>query len=170
MAKPSPNARFATLNDFLCYAIYSTGQAFNRVYQPLLEKLGITYPQYLVMVALWENDDQTVGSLGEKLSLESNTLTPLLKRLETRHLLTRLRDPIDERQVRIRLTAAGRRLRAKAREIPGCILEATGLGVEELQRLLGQIVELRHSLERYSAEKADAGAITSGATAREPAL
>jgi len=149
MSKSSLSSNPLKLNDFLCYAVYSTGQAFNRVYKPLLDRLGLTYPQYLVMVALWEHDNQTVGSLGEKLSLESSTLTPLLKRLEARQHLKRTRDPLDERQVRIRLTDKGRRLRAKALGIPSCILEASGLSVEELQRLLGKILELRRSLERY---------------------
>jgi len=79
------------------------GHAFNRVYKPLLDRLGLTYPQYLLMVALWEQDDQTVGALGEKLFLESSTLTPLIKRLESVGLLARTRDPTDERQVRVRL-------------------------------------------------------------------
>ena len=92
------------VDDHLCFAIYSAGHAFNRIYKPLLGELGLTYPQYLVMVALWAKDDQTVGSLGEKLLLESSTLTPLLKRLEGIGYLTRTRDPADERQVRVRLT------------------------------------------------------------------
>src|SRR5258706_14550153 len=98
------------LNDFLCFAVYAAGHGFNRIYKPLLEPIGLTYPQYLVMTALWEQDNQTVGGLGEKLSLESNTLTPLLKRLENQRRIRRVRDPRDERQVRVRLTAAGRAL------------------------------------------------------------
>src|SRR6185369_571566 len=90
-------------DDFICFAIYSAGHAFSRVYKPLLEKLGVTYPQYLVLVALWAKDGQTVGELGEVLFLESSTLTPLLKRLEGLELVTRSRDPSEERQVRIRL-------------------------------------------------------------------
>ena len=92
------------LGEFLCFAVYSASHAFNRVYKPLLDELGLTYPQYLVMVLLWEQDDQTVGSLGEKLFLESSTLTPLLKRLEALGYVKRTRDPVDERQVRVRLT------------------------------------------------------------------
>src|SRR5437764_15290881 len=88
------------VDDNLCFAIYSAGHAFNRIYKPLLQALDLTYPQYLVMVALWSRDDQTVGSLGDKLLLESSTLTPLLKRLEAMGHLTRSRDPADERQVR----------------------------------------------------------------------
>ena len=93
-AAASPALR---LDNFLCFAVYTAGHAFNRLYKPLLEALGLTYPQYLAMVALWEKDDQTVGELGEKLFLESNTLTPLLKRLEGMGLVTRVRDKADER-------------------------------------------------------------------------
>src|SRR5204863_1371496 len=105
------------VDDHLCFAIYSAGHAFNRIYKPLLAALDLTYPQYLVMVALWSRDDQTVGGLGEKLLLESSTLTPLLKRLEVSGHLTRSRDPADERQVRVRLTDRGSALREQARDI-----------------------------------------------------
>src|ERR1700679_151054 len=124
---PMAKAPALSLDDFLCFEVYSANHAFNRVYQPLLEKLHLTYPQYLVMVLLWERDDQTVGELGTRLSLESNTLTPLLKRLEILGYIKRSRDPADERQVRVRLTVSGRTLRAKALHIPGCILAASGL-------------------------------------------
>jgi len=137
------------LDDFLCLAVYAVGHAFNRTYKPLLEPLGLTYPQYLVMTALWGEDDQTVGGLGETLSLESNTLTPLLKRLESQGRILRARDPRDERQVRVRLTEAGRALGGEAAHIPHCIIEASGLSVEELGRLRRQITGLRNALERY---------------------
>jgi DNA-binding MarR family transcriptional regulator len=137
------------LSEFLCFAVYSAGHAFNRVYKPLLDRLRLTYPQYLVMVALWERDDQTVGGLGETLFLESNTLTPLLKRLEAVGHLERTRDPADERQVRVRLTRKGRALREKAHEIPRCILEASGLEVEHLRRLNADMTALRNALERH---------------------
>jgi DNA-binding MarR family transcriptional regulator len=135
------------LSEFLCFAIYSAGHAFNRVYKPLLDELRLTYPQYLVMVVLWELDDQTVGDLGEKLFLESSTLTPLLKRLEALGHVRRSRDPADERQVRITLTPEGRALRQKALSIPHCILDASGLGIEGLQRLQTEITALRDALE-----------------------
>jgi DNA-binding MarR family transcriptional regulator len=138
------------LNDFLCFAVYSASHAFNRVYKPLLDELGLTYPQYLVMVLLWERDDQTVGSLGERLFLESSTLTPLLKRLEILGNVRRSRDPADERQVRIGLTHKGRTLREKALNIPRCILEASGLKAGELKRLQNEIIALRNALERFS--------------------
>jgi MarR family transcriptional regulator, organic hydroperoxide resistance regulator len=140
------------LGEFLCFAVYSANHAFNRVYKPLLDELGLTYPQYLTMVLLWERDDQTVGSLSEKLFLESSTLTPLLKRLEVLGLVRRTRDPADERQVRVRLTNRGRTIREKALKIPNCILKASGLQIDELFRLQGEIVALRSALECYRQE------------------
>jgi DNA-binding MarR family transcriptional regulator len=134
------------LEDLVCFAVYSAGHAFNRVYKPLLDELGLTYPQYLVMVSLWDKDDKTVGELGELLFLESSTLTPLLKRLEAVGYLTRSRDPSDERQVRIRLTNAGKALQRKARDIPRCILEATGLSIADLRRLQRDVSNLRQNL------------------------
>jgi DNA-binding MarR family transcriptional regulator len=134
------------LEDLVCFAVYSAGHAFNRVYKPLLDELGLTYPQYLVMVSLWDKDDQTVGELGELLFLESSTLTPLLKRLEAAGYLTRSRDLSDERQVRIRLTNAGKALQRKARDIPRCILEATGLSIADLRRLQRDVSNLRQNL------------------------
>jgi DNA-binding MarR family transcriptional regulator len=140
------------LSEFLCFTVYSANHAFNRVYKPLLHELGLTYPQYLVMVLLWEQDDQTVGSLCERLFLESSTLTPLLKRLEASGHVKRTRDPVDERQVRVRLTDKGRAMREKARVIPDCILAASGLKIDGLRRLQSEIVALRSSLERYHPE------------------
>ena len=107
----SPPPKPAKLGDFLCFAVYSANLAFGRAYRPILDKLGLTYTQYVTLVALGEEDDQTVGDLGDKLFLESNTLTPILKKLEQLGLVERRRDPADERQVRVNLTAAGRKLR-----------------------------------------------------------
>jgi MarR family transcriptional regulator, organic hydroperoxide resistance regulator len=140
------------LEIFLCFAVYSASHAFNRVYKPLLEQLGLTYPQYIVMVLLWEHDGQTVGELGQTLFLESNTLTPLLKRLETLGLIKRTRDPADERQVRVHLTQAGRKLRQRALHIPRCILDATGLEHKEAEHLLEKIGALRKALESYNSQ------------------
>jgi DNA-binding MarR family transcriptional regulator len=120
------------------------------VYKPLLDAVGLTYPQYLVMVQLWEQDDQTVGSLGDRLFLESSTLTPLLKRLEALDVLRRSRDPDDERQVRIRLTDHGRSLRDRAADIPRRIAAASGLTSGEARRLLEEITALRKSLEKHA--------------------
>ncbi|MCB9947548.1 MAG: MarR family transcriptional regulator [Rhodospirillaceae bacterium] len=151
MPEPDPMPDDALgLGEFLCFAVYAAGHAFNRVYKPLLSRLGLTYPQYLVMVALWEQDDRTVGSLGARLSLDSNTLTPLLKRLEAAGLLARTRDLADERQVRVRLTAPGRTLRAEASDIPRCVLQATGLTPEDAGRLQREIAALREALERHA--------------------
>jgi MarR family transcriptional regulator, organic hydroperoxide resistance regulator len=145
--KSSPQAALK-LDSFLCFAIYSVNHAFNRVYKPLLDRLKLTYPQYLAMAVLWEQDDQTVGSLGEKLFLESSTLTPMLKRLEALKYISRIRDQDDERQVRVRLTKAGLALREKAESVPACIVEATGLNPEGVAKLKEEISKLRDSLVR----------------------
>lgn len=136
------------LDSFLCFSIYSVNHAFNRVYKPLLDRLKLTYPQYLTMAVLWEHDDQTVGSLGEKLFLESSTLTPMLKRLEALKYISRTRDRDDERQVRVRLTKTGLALRENAEAIPACIIEATGLNSEGVAKLREEITKLRASLVR----------------------
>ncbi|HKY85399.1 MAG TPA: MarR family transcriptional regulator [Pseudorhodoplanes sp.] len=116
------------LSNFLCFAVYSANLAFGRAYKPILDKLGLSYTQYIALVALAEADDQTVGALGDKMFLESNTLTPLLKKLEADGYIRRQRDPADERQVRVSLTPAGRRVVDKD---PGAaLLEATGLGAD----------------------------------------
>jgi MarR family transcriptional regulator, organic hydroperoxide resistance regulator len=140
------------LEIFLCFAVYAASHAFNRVYKPLLEEVGLTYPQYIVMVLLWERGGQTVGGLGQKLFLESNTLTPLLKRLETLGFIKRNRDPADERQVRVHLTEAGRKLRERALHIPGCILDATGLELKRAEHLLEEMGALRKALESHNSQ------------------
>ena len=132
------------LSDYLCFAVYSANLAFGKAYKPLLEKLGLTYTQYITIVALWEQDDQTVGSLGEKLFLESNTLTPILKKLEAMGYLQRQRDPEDERQVRISLTKSGRQLREGRPEMG--LSDATGLTPDEFMHLQNAIVKLRNNL------------------------
>src|SRR5271156_182319 len=113
--QPADPSDAISLDDFLCFAIYSTNLAVNRLNKPVLDELGLTYLQYIVLVALYEHDDQTVGGLGDKLFLDSSTLTPLLKRLETMGHMTRQRDPEDERQVRLCLTPQGRRASAPSR-------------------------------------------------------
>src|ERR671936_311821 len=120
------------LDNQLCFAVYSTAHAFNRVYKPLLDRLGLTYPQYLVMLVLWERDDVPVKDIGEKLFLDSGTLTPLLKRLEAAHLVRRTRSSEDERQVLIALTQQGHALKEKARAVPQSILAASACSVGEL--------------------------------------
>jgi DNA-binding MarR family transcriptional regulator len=131
----------------LCFAIYSAGHAFNRVYQPLLRDLGLTYPQFIAMVLLWGRDGQTVGELGQKLFLQSNTLTPMLKRLETLGYIKRNRDSADERQVRIKLTEAGRKLHLKASDVVRCVRDATGLQDKQVKTLTAEVDALRKALE-----------------------
>lgn len=133
-------------SEMICFALYSATLAMQQAYKPLLDDLGLTYPQYLALSALWVQDGQTVGEIGRQVQLESNTLTPLFKRLETQGLVNRRRDSQDERQVRIELTEQGRALKAKAAHIPGCILEKTGLEVDTLLALREQITLLRDRL------------------------
>ncbi len=134
------------LGNQICFAIYSTAHAFNRVYKPLLDRLGLTYPQYLVMLALWERDDVPVRDIGERLFLDSGTLTPLLKRLEAAQLIRRTRSTADERQVLIALTAQGHALREKARTVPQSILAASACSIAELSAMKNDLVALRDRL------------------------
>lgn len=126
----------------LCFALYSANHAMTRLYRPLLQPLGLTYPQYLVLVALWSEDERRVGALGEELGLDTNTLTPLLKRMAEAGLVTRSRSAADERVVTVRLTDRGRALEAEAERITTCVFEATGLSVEELADLRDRIARL----------------------------
>ena len=134
------------LDDFLCFAIYSTNLAVNRLNKSVLDKLGLTYLQYIVLVALYEQDDQTVSALGDKLFLDSSTLTPLLKRLEAMGHLTRQRDPKDERQVRVRLTPQGRTVRERALAFRSELVKAMGLGPTEFVHLREELLKLRSNL------------------------
>ncbi|MET0544118.1 MAG: MarR family transcriptional regulator [Variovorax sp.] len=134
------------LDNQLCFAVYSTSLAMTRLYKPLLDKLDLTYPQYIVMLALWENDGLMVSELGAQLSLDSGTLTPLLKRLEAGGYVSRLRDVADERRVRVTLTAAGRKLKAKAASVPGCLLAASQCSISELVDLTRRLQALRESV------------------------
>ena len=150
-AKETKKPAGPKLADFLCFAIYSANLAYGRAYKPILEQLGLTYPQYITIVALWEEDNQTVSSLGEKLFLESNTLTPMLKKLEASGYLRRQRDPADERQVRISLTDAGRRLREKAMQMT--LVKSAGLKPDEFERLQKSVVALRDGLIEATKEE-----------------
>ena len=134
------------LDNQLCFALYSTSLAMTRVYKPLLDELGLTYPQYLAMLVLWERDGLMVSELGECLYLDSGTLTPLLKRLEASGLITRIRAVEDERRVHITLSAAGRQLKTRAAKIPGCILSASQCSLPELVALTQQVQALREHL------------------------
>ena len=134
------------LDHQLCFALYSASLAMTKLYKPLLEPLGLTYPQYLAMLALWERDGLTVSELGERLRLDSGTLTPLLKRLELAGLVQRSRAAEDERRVHVELTTAGRRLKLRARKIPGCLLQAAQCSLQELNALTQQVRTLRDRL------------------------
>jgi DNA-binding MarR family transcriptional regulator len=163
----NPKLSNPRLADFLCFAIYSTNLAYGRAYKPILDELGLTYTQYIAIVALWEQDNQTVSSLGEKLFLESNTLTPILKKLEAVGYLRRQRDPTDERQVLISLTDAGRGLREKlgARSL----VKASGLSPEEFPKLQKAVVTLRDNLIKSMQDTPTGAPAGPSPTAREPA-
>jgi DNA-binding MarR family transcriptional regulator len=135
------------LADFLCFAVYSANLAFGKAYKPILDELGLTYTQYIVVIALWEEDNQTVSGLGEKLFLESNTLTPILKKLEAMGYLRRQRDAGDERQVLLSLTAEGRKLRERA--FPMSLADATGLTSAEFPVVRDAVVKLRDNLVKH---------------------
>ena len=142
----SPSPAALRLDNQVCFALYSASLAMTKLYKPLLEAIGLTYPQYLVMLVLWEQDGITVSELGERLYLDSGTLTPLLKRLESGGNIRRLRDAADERRVRIRLTSQGRALRDKAEAIPPCVLQSSQCTVPELMALTGELKQLRDRL------------------------
>jgi MarR family transcriptional regulator, organic hydroperoxide resistance regulator len=142
-----PNAdEMLKLDNQLCFALYSASLAMTKLYKPLLDEIGLTYPQYIVMLALWERDGVMVSELGERLSLDSGTLTPLLKRLEAAGFVARVRDVQDERRVHITLTAAGRRLKAKASRIPACIVAATQCSLTEVVNMTRELRGLRDRL------------------------
>ncbi|WP_378942221.1 MarR family winged helix-turn-helix transcriptional regulator [Paracoccus sp. R86501] len=134
------------LDRMLCFDVYAVNLAFGRIYKPLLEPLGLTYSQYLVLMSLWGQDDRTVGQLGAGLGLDSSTLTPLIKRIEAAGLVTRNRDPQDERRVIVTLTDQGRALQTHAAHIRSCVREETGMSVEELLQLQAMIRKLRSSI------------------------
>ena len=156
MAEPAVTDASPELDELLCFAVYSAGHAFTRLYRPLLRPLGLTYPQYLVMLLLWQADGRTVGQIGEALFLESSTLTPLLKRLEAAGMVRRERDVRDERQVHILLTPQGRAARQRAAAIPGCVRDAVGHEPgTALDRLSDEIARLRDRLSRMADAAAD---------------
>ncbi len=152
MARKQTADLMLRLDNQVYFAVYSTAHAFNRVYKPLLDRLGLTYPQYLVMLVLWERDDVPVREIGERLFLDSGTLTPLLKRLEAADLVKRTRSTQDERQVLIALTSKGRALQEKARTVPQSILAASACSVGELSALKNDLVALRDRLNAALSE------------------
>jgi MarR family transcriptional regulator, organic hydroperoxide resistance regulator len=141
--KAADRAEWLKLDRQLCFALYSASLAMTKLYKPLLDPLGLTYPQYLVMLVLWEGDGLTVGQVGERVALDSGTLTPLLKRLEAQGLVQRLRDAQDERRVLLRLTPAGRALKTKAFAVPEAIGAAAGCALDELTELTARLHTLR---------------------------
>lgn len=132
----------------VCFALYSASRAATAVYRPLLEDLGLTYPQYLVMLVLWESDPRGVKELGDELGLDSGTLSPLLKRLEAMGLLERRRSGEDERRVAVHLTRAGQVLSTRAGAIPQRLAEAAGLSPDELEQLRSTLERLTDALHR----------------------
>lgn len=156
------------LDQQLCFALYSCSLAMTKAYTPLLAELGITYPQYLVMLALWQHSPQGVGELGERLSLDSGTLTPLAKRLEAMGLVSRNRSAHDERNVEISLSAAGKRLRARAEPVPLCIMQLTGCQLPQLESLTRELKVLRDQLAEnvHASTKAASGSTGSPPTAQ----
>ncbi|MEZ7848358.1 MAG: MarR family transcriptional regulator [Polaromonas sp.] len=134
------------LDNQLCFALYSSSLAMTKLYKPLLVELGLTYPQYLVMLVLWEQDALMVSALGDKLYLDSGTLTPLLKRLEVGGFILRQRAADDERRVLVTLTPTGRQLKQQAARIPACVLQATQCSRQTATALTQQIKQLRDNL------------------------
>ena len=152
-AKPSPldampESDWLLLDNQMCFALYSASLTMTKVYKPLLNKFGLTYPQYLVMLVLWEQDERSVSELGVRLCLDSGTLTPLLKRLETLAFVTRSRDAKDERRVIVALTPTGKRLHKQSLSVPQSVSCATECSLPELKKLTQQLGELRAALLR----------------------
>lgn len=143
---PATDERWLRLDHQLCFALYSSSLAMTKLYKPLLDPLGLTYPQYLAMLVLWEGDGITVSQLGERLQLDSGTLTPLLKRLEAAGLVQRLRDSTDERRVLLQLTREGRALKRKAQAVPAAVACAAGCELDELASLTTRLKALRDQL------------------------
>jgi DNA-binding MarR family transcriptional regulator len=144
----------ANLDDFLCFAIYAASHAFTRFYKPILDSFGLTYPQYLTLVALGEPSSAnglTVGQIGDRLFLESSTLTPMLKRLEAAGFVSRRREVQDERLVRVQLTEPGLTLLGRAKSLPRCVADTLGRPYEELAALKIEIDGLREALGRSRA-------------------
>lgn len=147
--RPSPGSRHGDtprLDEQLCFTLYSTSLAMNKLYRKLLAPLDVTYPQYLVLMVLWEQDGMTVSEIGERLFLDSATLTPLLKRMEAAGMLTRARAAADERQVIVSLTAAGAALSEQAKALPIAVMGAASCSAQELQLMKDQLDRLRAQL------------------------
>jgi DNA-binding MarR family transcriptional regulator len=153
MDNETPSAKRPELADFMCFAIYSANLAYSKVYKPVLDALGLTYTQYLAIIALWEQDHQTVKQLSERLFLEPSTMTPVLKRLEAMGYVQRSRDPKDERNVRIALTEAGTDLRMKGLGMRRAVVDASGLAPEEFAGLQKDVARLRDNLLKSGGDR-----------------
>lgn len=149
-AVPAVKAELPEIEHLLCFSIYSTGLAFNQLYRPLLEEIGLTYPQFLVMIALWSQEGRTVKELGEALFLDSSTLTPLLKRLEAAGLIRRSRNPEDERQVLLSVTEKGNSLKDGAASVALAIRQAVGISAGEAQALQDSLGAIRDKIHARS--------------------
>ncbi|MDF2659694.1 MAG: ohrR [Paenibacillus sp.] len=141
------------LDNQICFAVYACSREITKLYRPYLDEMGITYTQYVTLLALWEEDDMTVKRLGERLYLDSGTLTPLLKKLEAAGLVERIRDPRDERNVRIRLTGPGVRLKEQASGLPGRIVSRTGLSGVQVQSLHAGLNALLRNIHQPTREE-----------------
>lgn len=141
--------RALTLDEQLCFSLYGASMAINRAYKPLLDALEITYPQYLVLSTLWESDGLSVGAIAERLGLDSSNVTPLVKRMEGAGLVSRLRNPADERQVVVSLTATGRDLQARSACLGQALFDAAGMSVERLIQLNKDVQAFRDSVARF---------------------
>ena len=148
MAPGAAQPDLLRLDNQLCFALYSATLTMTKLYQPVLKQFGITYPQYLVLLVLWKGDNLTVSDIGQRLFLDSGTLTPLLKRLEAAGLVERRRARNDERQVRVSLSQSGRELRLKADVIPHTVARAAGCSVGEIAELTRRLQLLRDSLSK----------------------
>ena len=146
--KPGNPPPLPRVSEMLCFSIYSAGHTFTQLYRPMLDAIGLTYPQFLVMIELWSRDGRTVKELGEALFLDSSTLTPLLKRLETAGLVTRTRNPEDERQVLLNLTAKGAALQEQAGGVFDCVREAVGLDAKALEKIQAALDTVRDSIRK----------------------
>lgn len=142
----APVPEVLPLDDQLCFSLYAASMAVNRAYKPLLDRLGLTYPQYLVLHALWEQDGRTVGAVADRLSLESSTVTPLVKRMEGSGLVTRQRSTVDERRVELRLTDRGRALRTQCACLADTLIARSGLDAAQLAALNRDVQRLRAAL------------------------
>ena len=144
---------YITLDEQLCFALYSATIAINRAYKPMLDKLQITYPQYLVLSALWEEDGRQIGNIAQRLTLDPSTITPLMKRLEKAGFVTRRRNAEDERQVHVFLTDAGRGLQEKSKCLGETLAEASGMQMEQLNHITRELQSFCSSVDAYTQSK-----------------